>query len=101
MSNEPVRYFEPDDYECPNCAELQQENEKLKADVARLVEALERASDYMPIETPLVRSGSTQEDIQLVNGALSNSTEHTEKYMAEVKEEAYQRGRADEAYDRN
>ena len=41
--------------------------------VRELENALERASDYMPIETPLVRSGSTQEDIKLVHDALANT----------------------------
>ena len=52
---------------------IEQAMQELQNRVRELENALERASDYMPIETPLVRSGSTQEDIKLVHDALANT----------------------------
>ena len=71
----------------PEVVQLQSELSATQAREAMLVEAIKQFAVHAPVDTPC-----------WVCDALSNSTEHTEKFLAEVRAKALE-GVADVAYD--
>ena len=70
------------------CLDLINENAVIRAHEAMLVDALEIAREYLPIETLIVRNEVVQADIKLVSDALSASAESVTAWKQKIIDDA-------------
>ncbi len=66
------------------CLDLINENAVIRAHEAMLVDALEIAREYLPIETLIVRNEVVQADIKLVSDAITASAESVATWKQKI-----------------